>query len=221
MSLSRILEVEYMDTSDEAREYDSMDHSTVNRKFVDDLLAVGELPDDVLDLGTGTARIPIELCRRHETCRVMAVDAATHMLDVAYYNVEIAGLIDRIQLAHADAKRLTYPDRMFGAVVSNSILHHIPEPLDVLREAVRVLAPGGRIFFRDLLRPDSQATLDHLVQTYAGGESDAARKMFDDSLHAALTLEEIRSLVMQLGFAPESVQATSDRHWTWSAVRPS
>jgi hypothetical protein len=41
--------------------------------------------------------------------------------------------------------------------------------------------------------------------------------MFEDSLRAALSLDEIRQLVEQLGFAPDCVQATSDRHWTWAA----
>ena len=35
----------------------------------------------------------------------------------------------------------------FGAVVSNSIVHHIPEPIHVLREAVRVTKPGGWVAF--------------------------------------------------------------------------
>ncbi len=43
--------------------------------------------------------------------------------------------------------------------------------------------------------------------------------MFDDSLRAALTLDEIRALVESLGFDPASVQATSDRHWTWTALK--
>ncbi len=41
--------------------------------------------------------------------------------------------------------------------------------------------------------------------------------MFAASLHAALTLAEIRQLVAKLGFQPQTVQATSDRHWTWAA----
>jgi SAM-dependent methyltransferase len=104
--------------------------------------------------------------------------------------------------------------------MSNSIVHHIPEPRSVLAEAVRVAKPGGLLFFRDLLRPPDEATLDRLVETYAGGESDHARRMFADSLHAALTLDEVRGLVAGLGFDPATVQATSDRHWTWSAMKP-
>jgi ubiquinone/menaquinone biosynthesis C-methylase UbiE len=216
--LSRILEPELMDSLDEAFDYDTMDHSAVNRVFVDDLLAMCPTPGDVLDLGTGTALIPIELCRREETCRVMAADAAVSMLQLARNNVESAGLIGRVQVSQIDAKQLPHADAMFDTVMSNSIVHHIPEPLAVLREAVRVVRPGGLLFFRDLLRPSDKATLEHLVETYAAGANEHQRQMFTDSLHAALSLEEVRGLVGSLGFSRETVQPTSDRHWTWSAV---
>src|SRR4051812_33359744 len=111
MPLERILEPEVMDSEEEAADYDAMDHSEVNRRFVDDLLAEissrfkiqrsksedhttlnfesGTLNLDVLDLGTGTALIPIELCKKFTDCRVMAADAAVSMLEVARYNVEV------------------------------------------------------------------------------------------------------------------------------------
>jgi len=222
--LERVLEPEVMDTAEEAVDYDSMDHGEVNRRFVGDFLGAaleqgGNLgPATVLDLGTGTAQIPIELCRR-SGFRVVAVDAAGAMLEVARRNVQRAGFGERILLRPADAKRLPFGDGEFRLVMSNSIVHHIPEPRDVLAEAVRVLAPGGLVFFRDLMRPDSEAELARLVETYAGGANDHQRKMFGDSLHAALTLEEIRGLVAELRFKPITVQATSDRHWTWAAWR--
>jgi ubiquinone/menaquinone biosynthesis C-methylase UbiE len=174
---------------------------------------------DILDLGTGTAQIPIELCRRFKDCRVMALDAAAHMLESARYNVEAAGPIERIQLVCADAKSLGFADAFFDVVMCNSIVHHIPEPISILRQAVRVARPGGLLFFRDLLRPESKQRLDELVQTYARKENPHARQMFADSLHAALTLDEVRRLVASLGFSPDTVQQTSDRHWTWSARR--
>ncbi|HEX5102681.1 MAG TPA: methyltransferase domain-containing protein [Pirellulaceae bacterium] len=262
MPINRVLEPEIMDSPLDAEDYDRMDHAAVNRVFVDDLLAaLGECgvrnaecgmeagdsvtphsefrtPHllDVLDLGTGTALIPVELCRRCSArvsdpaepadrrspinVRVMAVDAATSMLDLARYNVEAAGLIEPVQLAHVDAKRLPYPDGMFDVVMSNSILHHIPEPLTVLREAVRVTKPGGLVFLRDLLRPESLEQLNHLVVTYAADCNEHQRKLFADSLHAALSLPEIRDLISQLGFPADSVQQTTDRHWTWTANRP-
>jgi ubiquinone/menaquinone biosynthesis C-methylase UbiE len=218
--LTRILEPELMDTPEEARDYDEMDHREVNRRFVDDLLAVlgeAEFSGDVLDLGTGTALIPIELAKRAGHCRIMAADAAISMLELARYNVEIAGLGQRIQLTHVDAKRMPFADGMFDVVMSNSIIHHIPEPLAVLREAARVLKPGGLLFFRDLLRPATTDELDSLVATYAGNENAHSQQMFRDSLHAALTLDEVRALAEQIGVLGEKIEQTSDRHWTLTA----
>ena len=57
------------------------------------------------------------------------------------------------------------------------------------------------------------------LASHAGGANDHQRKMFAESLHAALTLAEVRELVMQLGYDPNSVKQTTDRHWTWSAKR--
>ena len=175
---------------------------------------------DVLDLGTGTALIPIELCRRFAACRVMAADAAVSMLELARYNVEVQGQIGRIELAHVDAKRLNFADEMFDLVMSNSIIHHIPEPICVLREALRVTRHGGLLFFRDLLRPRDASELQRLVDTYAGGANTHQQALFAESLHAALSLDEIRSLVVSLGYPADSVTQTSDRHWTWSATKP-
>ena len=219
MPFERMLEPEVMDSAEEATDYNAMDHSQVNRVFVDDLLAVGGAEGDYLDLGTGTALIPVELCTRHPSCRVMAVDMAVHMLDIAVYNIEVEGLTDRIVLDRIDAKKLPYDNEQFDVVMSNSIIHHIPDPYVVLLEAVRVAKPGGLLFFRDLLRPEDDATVEQLVKTYAGEENDHQRQMFEDSLRAALSLEEIRELVGRIGYGAESVQPTSDRHWTWSAHR--
>jgi hypothetical protein len=94
-----------------------------------------------------------------------------------------------------------------------------------VREAVRVT--NVRIlFFRDLLRPNDENELQALVDRYApaagvSNEAEHQRKMFADSLHAALTLDEIRGLVAELGFPPAGVDQTSDRHWTWIANQSS
>ncbi len=218
--LPRVLEPEVMDSAEEAHDYDAMDHAAVNAAFVTDLLAAG-LPDGpLLDLGTGTAQIPIELCRRAPAAHVVATDLARHMLALAAENVARAGLAGRIELQLGDGKRLCWPDGAFAAVTSNSIVHHIPEPIRVFAEALRVARRGGLLFFRDLLRPDDDAAVRWRVDTYAAGSTARQRALFDASLRAALTLEEVRAVVRELGLCSECVQATSDRHWTLSARVP-
>ncbi|MFN0197060.1 MAG: class I SAM-dependent methyltransferase [Planctomycetaceae bacterium] len=223
--LPRILEPEVMDTVLEAVDYDSMDHSTVNRMFATDLILWLEqlrTDDDLslLDVGTGTAQIPIELCRRFQNCHIWAIDLAAEMLKLGQRNIETAGLSHRIVLQAEDAKRMTFPDRHFDAVISNSIIHHIPQPLDSLREMARVLRPGGMLFVRDLSRPDSLPELRQIVETYAGTENAHQQQMFYDSLHAALTVDEMQEMLAAVSLPPEWVTMTSDRHWTIAGVKP-
>ena len=219
--LPRVLEPELMDTPAEALDYDAMDHRGVNRVFASDLIVAAQaraevLAGDMLDLGTGTAQIPVEICKQTPEGRILAVDAAIEMLELARYNLELGGVTQRVRLGHVDAKQLPYRDAMFDVVMSNSIVHHIPAPVTVLTEAVRVLRPGGLIFFRDLLRPETEDEVTRLVELYAGDCNDHQRAMFDASLRAALTVAEVQALIVPLGFSADSVQQTSDRHWTWA-----
>ena len=220
--IPRTLEPEAMDTPEEVRDYDAMDHATVNARFVAEFLDAhgpcrgGEL----LDVGTGPARIPIALCRADRSARVLGIDLAEAMLERARTNVAEAGLSDRIHCLRADAQRLPYPNGHFEAVLSNSIIHHLADPAPALAEMARVVAPGGTLFVRDLARPDDLEMLAFLVTTYAGDEAPAARALFEASLHAALTLREVRDIVCTLGHSDADVVMTSDRHWTWSWHRP-
>ncbi len=101
----------------------------------------------------------------------------------------------------------------FDAVVSNSLVHHVPEPITVFREFARLARSGGWVFLRDLRRPDSDTELDRLVTLHASDASESQRALFAASLRAALTLEEVNALCREVGWS-EAALATSDRHWT-------
>ncbi|MGD0527688.1 MAG: methyltransferase domain-containing protein [Polyangiaceae bacterium] len=229
MALPRTLEPEVMDTAEEARDYDAMDHAEVNARFCDDLLAAGARPGRVLDVGTGTALIPIELCRRDARVEVDAIDLAGEMLALAERNVARAGLGGRIRVARMDAKATPWEAATFDVVMSNSIVHHIPEPRQMLAEVWRLVRPGGVLFVRDLERPDDDRRVAELVARYAPipeapadvrAMHERQRGLFEASLRASLTADEVRATVAPLGIPADSVRSTSDRHWTLTCVKP-
>jgi ubiquinone/menaquinone biosynthesis C-methylase UbiE len=214
MPLTRVLEPEEMDTDEEAREYDAMDHRAVNVAFAEELLALRPRLGRTLDDGTGTAQIPVELARRAPAARIVAIDLADWMLRLARRNVEHSALSGVIALERADAKRLRFEEGSFDCVMSNSLIHHVPDPRVALSEMRRVLAPGGLLFLRDLARPATDSDVSALVDRYARGASERQRALFDASLRAALTVEEMASVAREVGMASARVTMSSDRHVT-------
>ncbi|MEX0737542.1 MAG: methyltransferase domain-containing protein [Bacteroidota bacterium] len=214
MALVRMLEAEVMDTREDALEYDAMDFTEVNTSFVERAVQLAPERGTVLDIGTGTARIPILLARRRPFWRITAIDLSSNMLHVGEQNVREVGLEKQITLKLVDAKRLPFQDGEFDTVVSNSIVHHIPDPGPFFHEFKRVVAQGGAILVRDLFRPDDEATLNEIVAKVCVNDTEYQTKLFRDSLHAAFTLEEVRQLASTAGLHDVRIYQSSDRHWT-------
>ncbi|PMB04238.1 SAM-dependent methyltransferase, partial [Fischerella thermalis CCMEE 5273] len=164
--MERVLEPEVMDSLEEAIEYDAMDFTEVNSAFAQEAIALGPSEQGVvLDAGTGTGRIPIIMCQIRHKWQVIAIDLAASMLQIAAHHVQEAGLQEQIRLELVDVKHMPYGDRQFDLVVSNSLVHHLPNPLSFFQELKRVLKPNGGIFIRDLFRPRDQATMNALVDS--------------------------------------------------------
>ena len=216
MPIERVLEPEVMDDPDEAAEYDAMDHAAVNAAFVGDLLSGGPVSGLVVDAGAGTGLIAVELAQRSEAT-VLAVDAADAMLSLAVRHTAGGGLAGRVIPMRGNVRELPLPDGVADAVICNTVLHHLPRPELALAEFTRVLRPGGRLFVRDLVRPDTQAEVDRLVALHTVGCTPAARRMFAESLPAGLTIAEVTAMLRVLGIRETPVM-TSDRHWTLDAV---
>jgi ubiquinone/menaquinone biosynthesis C-methylase UbiE len=218
-NLHRILEPEVMDTLEEAFEYDSMDHSQVNEVFCNDFFAARNLNDGVriLDVGTGTAQIPIAMCKRNIGLKITAIDLAESMLTLGNKNIQTARLEDSITLVQVDSKKMPYSDESFDQVISNSIIHHIPNPLECFKEMIRVTKKDGLLFVRDLLRPFSMVELHNIVNLHAGDATPKQKQLFTDSLHASLSLTEVREMVKLFGFDACTVIQSSNRHWTFTA----
>jgi len=204
-----------MDNWEEAVEYDAMDFTQVNTAFTQRAIELNpNTSAKVLDVGTGTARVPVLLCLKRPQWRVCGIDLAKNMLQIGLQHVQQASLQDQIVLELVDAKQLPYENKYFDMVISNSLVHHLPDPLPFFRELKRVLKPNGAILIRDLIRPCDRETMNNLVESI-GTEYDSHQKqLFRDSLNAALTLDEVNQLILQAHLQDVIVYQSSDRHWT-------
>ena len=212
--MQRVLEPEVMDTSEEAIEYDAMDFTQVNGAFAHQAIELGPQSGLVLDAGTGTARIPILICQQCSQWKIIGIDLAQNMLLIGSKNIEQAGLKKQIALELVDSKQLPYRDEQFDMVISNSLFHHLPDPLPFLREIKRVLKPDGAILVRDLIRPADQTIMNAVVDSIGTEYSEHQKLLFRDSLQAAFTLDEVDELVRKAGIEGVKVYQSSDRHWT-------
>ena len=109
--------------------------------------AVGPGPFDLfVDLGTGTGRCLELFADTYE--RGLGLDINHTMLAYARGKLDQAGLPDA-QVRHGDLYHLNLPDGAANAVVMHQVLHFLSEPAQAVREAARILAPGGRLLIVD------------------------------------------------------------------------
>jgi 2-polyprenyl-3-methyl-5-hydroxy-6-metoxy-1,4-benzoquinol methylase len=211
--MNRILEPELMDDPEQALIYSKADFEEENQGFVDRFREL--YPDltqgHVVDLGCGPADIAIRLARGLPEIKVTGIDGSGPMIDIGLKVVEQAGLADRIRLrCERFQSCLVEPA---DAVISNSLLHHLPNPLQFWYAVKKLVKPGGWVLVMDLLRPDSPEAAQAIVDRYAADEPPILRRDFFNSLLASFTEDEVASQLTELNMSRLLIDVPDDRHW--------
>jgi len=132
--------------------------ATVEAALLD---ALGDRPvRSLIDLGTGTGRILGLLAPR--AARATGLDSSHAMLSVARANLERMGLTG-VDLRQGDIHAPPFGRAGFDLVVVHQVLHYLDDPARALREAARLVAPGGRLLVVDF----APHSLEHLRETQA------------------------------------------------------
>lgn len=215
--LARTPEPELMDEPEQVRAYANADFTASDSAMIERMAALcGDAPGPILvDLGCGPGNISFRLAHRWPAARVVGIDGAQAMLAIARERLEAEPALEgRLSFQQA-VLPLRDPGELAGScstLVSNSLLHHLHDPL-VLWETLRELAgPGAFVYVQDLRRPSSSDALEDMVRQEMSAAPEVLRRDFQASLHAAFTPAEVEQQLQQAGVSGLQVSPLKQRH---------
>lgn len=127
----------------------------------------------VADIGAGTGYMTAGLAPLVK--KVYVMDASVEMLEVARKNLAD---FDNLVFELADGLTLPLPDESLDVIFANMYLHHIPQPLEAIREMVRALRPGGRLVITDMERHTFEWLKEEMADVWLGFERAEIRQWF-------------------------------------------
>jgi len=141
------------------------------------------------DLGCGTGQTTEAIAPF--VASVVAVDRSSEMLQAAKRRLREQPNVD---IRRGELEALPIADQELDVAIIMLVLHHVPDPLAVLRETARALKPGGRLVLCDMLPHDREEYKQQMGHVWLGfGE------------------EQLRRMLMVNGFeAPRIVQMPAD-----------
>jgi SAM-dependent methyltransferase len=165
--------------------------------------AVAELRagETVLDLGSGAGADCLISARRVAPGgRVFGLDMTPEMLDLAHRNAAAAG-VDNVEFLHGYLEDIPLPDASVDVVISNCVINLAADKAVVLREAARVLRPGGRFAVSDVIAdPDMDDATRADMQQWTG------------CIAGALTRAEFTRALLQAGLTDVEIVETHRVH---------
>jgi ubiquinone/menaquinone biosynthesis C-methylase UbiE len=214
--MQRTPEPELMDAPEQARAYAEADFDEPNRLFAGLFQALLEDSQPagrrLIDLGCGPGDICIRLAKALPDWSIVGLDAGPNMLALAADAVSDAGLETQIELLLARLPE-DCPAERFDAITSNSLLHHLPNPMALWNSIGQLAAPGCVVQVMDLHRPESPKQARDFVNEHAIGAPEVLRQDFYNSLLAAYTKSEIEEQIEASGLRGLRLSQPSDRHW--------
>jgi trans-aconitate methyltransferase len=221
--MKRRPEPELMDSQEQTVAYAEADFNESNSLFTRRFLErFAELPPSgqLADLGCGPGDITVRLALALPGWKLTGLDAGPNMLERAAERLASEDRALSVRFRQAYLPDASLPRQHWDAVVSNSLLHHLPNPAALWDSVLQIGAPGAAVQVMDLMRPDSEAEAQRLVDCYASDAPQILRDDFYNSLLAAYTTEEVSAQLLRSGLDGLKIETASDRHWIVSGRLP-
>jgi arsenite methyltransferase len=157
--------------------------------------------ETVLDLGSGAgADVLISARRVGPTGKAIGLDMTDEMLDLARANAAEAGVAN-VEFHKGYIEDVPLPDASVDVVISNCVINLSADKPSVIREAARVLRPGGRLAVSDVLADED---MDEPTR--------ADMAAWTGCIAGALTEREFRTALADAGFGDIEVRPTHRVH---------
>ena len=196
----RILEPEAMVSVEEVEAYDrlSLKYLTIlHNGFIETVINSSPSNGKFLEVGCGTGRIATGVASHTDDIDVKGVDISENMLEVARKIAEEEQVGHKVSFEIADAKKLPFDDKTFDSVFCHNMLHHIPDPLPVLKEMSRVVKDDGAFLVRDLVRKPFLKAGMH-VWGFGLTYNRLMKKEYMDSILASFSAKEFKKFVADI-----------------------
>ena len=127
---------------------------------------------NILDVGTGPGRLPIEIAKQVEKVQVFGIDLSEDMVKIAKRNAEKEGLGDRVKFKAESAYNTGFENNSINLIVSTGMIHHLKEPLVAFNEMYRILKQGGEAWLYDGRKDATKAEFEETVRSLGIEEED-------------------------------------------------
>ncbi|MCD6300317.1 MAG: class I SAM-dependent methyltransferase [Dehalococcoidales bacterium] len=164
--------------------------------FVWKILRKGIRGGKVLDMGTGSGLLAIELAKA-KGCHfdITAVDISENMIKRAVDNARQAAVEDKVRFLVSTAAALPFPDNSFDLVMSYASLHHWLEPVTVFNEIERVVKKSGSFIIRDNKRVYQNPFWKAVVWFISRFMNKRHRENWPKAILASYTVPEVKEII--------------------------
>ena len=154
-----------------------------------------------IDLGCGPGLFLRDLGARYPTAVLYGYDVTPAMIAHGQHQISYTGAKPTLAIHDVAGQPLPHASGSVGLVTMSSVLHVLDEPLPVLTEIRRVLAPGGTFVLSDWIRQPLEAYLRWRREGMGESEAESRRRGFRlFPVHAKYTTEDWHWLLGEAGF---------------------